>query len=199
MPIWIIAIEWLARIILLLLVCLSVWSIAIILERKKFFQNLENQDSLDDLKKLIHAEAKNSQQLKTSLQNKVGFRAAVLKNAVEGKDNESVEKLVNSFVLLEKRKLEKGLPVLGTLGSTTPFIGLLGTIMGIIVSFGQLSQGKGDMNQVMYSLAEALILTAVGLFVAIPAVIAFNIYSRKLRSLLIDGESIKDYYLAHKG
>ncbi|MFZ4713313.1 MAG: MotA/TolQ/ExbB proton channel family protein [Bacteriovoracaceae bacterium] len=191
MPVWILVIEWLARIILFVLVCLSVWSVTIILERRKFFKDLENKDNLDDLKKCIESNSF------TNLSSD-GFRTQVLKYATLGTTHESVEKMVNSFVLLEKKKLEKGLSVLGTLGSTTPFIGLLGTIMGIIVSFGELSLGKGDMNQVMYSLAEALILTAVGLFVAIPAVVAFNIYSKKLKNLLVDGESIKDYYLAHK-
>jgi biopolymer transport protein ExbB/TolQ len=70
--------------------------------------------------------------------------------------------------------------------------------MGIIVSFGELSLGKGDMNQVMYSLAEALTLTAVGLFVAIPAVIAFNIFSKQLKNQLVDAESIRDYFIANK-
>jgi biopolymer transport protein ExbB len=184
-------VEWLARIILFFLVCLSVWSVSIILERRKFFKTLNEQDSVDDLKKII--DSKNFSQLSGN-----GFRTNVLKHALKGSTTESIEKMVNSFILIEKKSLEKGLSVLGTLGSTTPFIGLLGTIMGIIVSFGELSLGKGDMNQVMYSLAEALTLTAVGLFVAIPAVIAFNIFSKQLKNQLVDAESIRDYFIANK-
>jgi biopolymer transport protein ExbB len=191
MPIWMLVVEWLARIILFFLVCLSIWSVSIILERRKFFKILDEQDSLDDLKKII--DSKNYSQLSGN-----GFLVSVLKNALKGTSTESIEKMVNSFILTEKKSLEKGLSVLGTLGSTTPFIGLLGTIMGIIVSFGELSLGKGDMNQVMYSLAEALTLTAVGLFVAIPAVIAFNIFSKKLKNQLVDAESIRDYFIANK-
>lgn len=195
MPIWITIIEWMARLILLVLVILSVWGWAVILEKKKYFKQIEALDSLDDLKKLI--QQNNFESLKKALENKTGFRTDILKNALAANSKENVGSMVTSFVLIEKKKLESGLSILGTLGSTTPFIGLLGTIMGIIVSFGELSLGKGDMNQVMYSLAEALVLTAVGLFVAIPAVIAFNVFSRKLKSLMVDGESLKEYFLAN--
>lgn len=195
MPIWITIIEWMARIILVVLIILSIWGWSVILEKKKYFKKIEALDSLDDLKNLI--KQNNFSDLKKQLDAKVGFRTSILKQALLANSKDNVSSMVSSFVLIEKKKLESGLAILGTLGSTTPFIGLLGTIMGIIVSFGELSMGKGDMNQVMYSLAEALVLTAVGLFVAIPAVISFNIFSRKLKSLLVDGESIKEYFLAN--
>lgn len=195
MPIWISIIEWMARLILVILIILSIWGWAIILEKKKYFKNVEALDSLDELKNLI--KQNNFSELKKQLDQKNGFRTDIIKHALQASSKTNVSSMVNSFVLVEKKKLESGLPILGTLGSTTPFIGLLGTIMGIIVSFGELSLGKGDMNQVMYSLAEALVLTAVGLFVAIPAVISFNIFSRKLKSLMVDGESLKEYFLAN--
>jgi biopolymer transport protein ExbB/TolQ len=122
----------------------------------------------------------------------------MLINLLTLKTTEKIEKSFDVFITELKPELEKGLPVLGTLGSTTPFIGLLGTILGIIVSFGALSKGAGDMNSVMLSLAEALILTAVGLIVAIPAVIAFNFFSRKSRSVITDLASVKDLYIAYK-
>ena len=83
-----------------------------------------------------------------------------------------------------KTDLEKGLPVLGTLGSTAPFIGLLGTILGIIKAFGELSVNAMNTNRIMFLLAEALILSAVGLAVAIPSVIAFNYFQRKVKQQL---------------
>ena len=88
--------------------------------------------------------------------------------------------------------------MLGTLGSTTPFIGLLGTVMGIIVSFGKLSEGGGGTNAVMFSLAEALVLTAVGLIVAIPAVIAFNYFGRKVKAMVEQMNTIKDSYIIYR-
>ena len=111
---------------------------------------------------------------------------------------EQIEKAFETFLYSKRAELEKGLSVLGTLGSTTPFIGLLGTILGIIVSFGELSRGSGSTNEVMFSLAEALILTAVGLIVAIPAVIAFNFFSRKAKSLILEANAAKDHFIAFK-
>ena len=116
----------------------------------------------------------------------------------ELKSSEQIEKAYDIFINDKRGELEKGLPVLGTLGSTSPFIGLLGTILGIIVSFGELSRGTGSTNTVMFSLAEALILTAVGLIVAIPAVIGFNIYSRKARKVITEIGNLKDFYIAYK-
>ena len=86
------------------------------------------------------------------------------------------------FVSKERENLEGKTGLLGTFGSTAPFIGLLGTVFGIIVAFGELSAGKIDSNSVMYALAEALILTAVGLVVAIPSVMAFNFFNRRLKT-----------------
>ncbi|HLK36663.1 MAG TPA: MotA/TolQ/ExbB proton channel family protein, partial [Polyangiaceae bacterium] len=73
-----------------------------------------------------------------------------------------------------RRELERGMTLLGTLGNNAPFVGLLGTVIGVIVAFADLAQGssKVQMDKVMGGIAEALIATGVGLFVAIPAVVA---------------------------
>jgi biopolymer transport protein TolQ len=169
MPLWMIAIEWSARIILILLIFLSVWSVSIILEKKKLFEQINLDDFLEKLK------------LKSKNFNSDKFDQAISIDLFE-----------------QKQKLEKGLPILGTLGSTTPFIGLLGTILGIIVAFGELSQGKADTNAIMFALAEALILTAVGLFVAIPAVIAFNHFTKKIKTYFDNVNARIDEHLASK-
>lgn len=165
---WMTVVEWLARLILVLLVGLSFWSISIIVERRRFYKN--HKLPMDEFKK-------------------------TLKPAMS---IEQIEKAFETFVHSKRKELEKGLPVLGTLGSTTPFIGLLGTILGIIVSFGELSRGTGSTNEVMFSLAEALILTAVGLIVAIPALIAFNYFSRQMKSVVGEANATKDHYIAFK-
>jgi biopolymer transport protein ExbB len=109
-----------------------------------------------------------------------------------------MDKAFDALSFEQRKEFEKGLPVLGTLGSTTPFVGLLGTILGIIVSFGELSQGTGSTNSVMFSLAEALILTAVGLVVAIPAVVAYNYFGRVVKLTLQESEALKDLFLAYR-
>jgi biopolymer transport protein ExbB len=180
---WLVIVEWLSRLILLILVLLSFYSIAIILERRKFYRSLRALPL--NLKEVISEERLQAENLDPFAQKLL----SELKETTSG-----YERVVDYFIFSYRQELEKGLPVLAILGSTTPFIGLLGTILGIIVSFGQLSKGVGDTNTVMFMLAEALILTAVGLVVAIPAVIAFNIFSKKARRVISEWQSITNVY-----
>jgi biopolymer transport protein ExbB len=86
----------------------------------------------------------------------------------------------------ERLRLERYLGILGTLGNNAPFIGLFGTVLGIIKAFADLArnQGGGGAAVVMRGISEALVATAVGLIVAIPAVIAFNVFQGKVRRTL---------------
>ncbi len=85
----------------------------------------------------------------------------------------------------ERLQLERNLGVLGTLGNNAPFIGLFGTVLGIIKAFADLAKNQGGgAAVVMAGISEALVATAVGLLVAIPAVIAFNIFQGKIRRTL---------------
>ncbi len=83
----------------------------------------------------------------------------------------------------ERLRLERNLGVLGTLGNNAPFIGLFGTVLGIIKAFADLAknQGMGGAAVVMAGISEALVATAVGLLVAIPAVVAYNVLQGKVR------------------
>lgn len=81
-----------------------------------------------------------------------------------------------------RMQLEKGISFLGTLGSNAPFIGLFGTVLEIIRSFRDLAANKNDINVVMVGISGALVATAMGLLVAIPAVMGFNFYNRLVRS-----------------
>ncbi|MFP5518881.1 MAG: MotA/TolQ/ExbB proton channel family protein [Bdellovibrionia bacterium] len=194
METWIVIVEWLARLILFILVALSVWSISIIIDRRKKLKELTTlaeDNQVWDLIKSHDLEAIKKISANSSL------RGETLKICFDLKTSEQIDRGVSSFLQRKKKELETGLAVLGTLGSTTPFIGLLGTILGIIVAFGALSTGKIDSQKIMYALAEALILTAVGLAVAIPAVIAFNTFTKKLNAILKDCENLKDQYIAY--
>lgn len=213
---WIVLVEWLARLILLLLVGLSVWSIRLIAERWIYFRALRSFDNEAlELSTSLQAEAvRKSGQSSTWEQSRVvwekTFRPNEMKSEKElaspylrafgntaGLDNaDAFEKVVSSSLLRMRKDWERSLPILGTLGSTTPFIGLLGTVFGIIVSFGTLSSGNSDTFKVMASLAEALVLTAAGLAVAIPAVIANNYFNRKIVELSRGIESLKELGMA---
>jgi biopolymer transport protein ExbB len=82
-------------------------------------------------------------------------------------------------------ELERNLGVLGTLGNNAPFIGLFGTVLGIIKAFADLSHNQaGGASAVMSGISEALVATAVGLMVAIPAVVAFNFFQGRVRKAL---------------
>lgn len=84
---------------------------------------------------------------------------------------------------------DKNLIILGTLGNNVPFIGLFGTVLGIIKAFDDLKSKSAEAESlVMGSIAEALVATAVGLLVAIPAVIAFNYFSRRLKVVLASAD-----------
>ncbi len=185
---WLTVVEWLSRLVFILLIGLSFWSISIIIERRRFFKDLELP--LDEYKRNIR------NRVKMIKDDSLFGKMFVEIEAVKGSDK--IDKAFDVFLTEERKALEKGLPVLGTLGSTTPFIGLLGTILGIIVSFGELSQGSAGTNSVMFSLAESLVLTAAGLIVAIPAVVAFNFYSRKAKQVMSEASSLKDLYIAYK-
>lgn len=107
-----------------------------------------------------------------------------------------VEDLLVAASLHEKHLLEKRLLLLGTLGNNAPFVGLFGTVLGVIKAFHDLAQTNAGPEVVMRGLSEALIATAVGLFVAIPCVIAFNLYQKQVRELLSGTESLGRYILA---
>jgi biopolymer transport protein ExbB/biopolymer transport protein TolQ len=89
---------------------------------------------------------------------------------------------VESALHKKRKELERGMTLLGTLGNNAPFIGLLGTVIGVIVAFADLADGQNKvaMDRVMGGIAEALVATGVGLFVAIPAVISYNIFQKKI-------------------
>jgi Biopolymer transport proteins len=86
--------------------------------------------------------------------------------------------------------LKRGLGLLATIGSTAPFIGLFGTVVGIINAFRSIAAtGSGGMSVVSGGIAEALVSTALGIFVAIPAVVAFNHFTGKIEGFPCRDES----------
>lgn len=184
---WLTVVEWSARLILITLIALSIWSLTIIIERRRYFKSLAFPG--EELRKSIREK---------KLMNSDHIFADLFNEIKSLRSPEQIDKVFDAYAFAKRKELEKGLPVLGTLGSTTPFVGLLGTILGIIVSFGELSRGAGSTNSVMFSLAEALILTAVGLVVAIPAVVAYNYFGRMVKLVLSEAQSLKDLYIAYK-
>ncbi len=97
-----------------------------------------------------------------------------------GKGAKYVQEYIQSELVFHRKTVERGLNLLGTVGSNAPFIGLFGTVLGIIKAFHDLSfNAAGGIGVVMAGIADALIATAVGLLVAIPAVVVFNFFQAK--------------------
>lgn len=129
--------------------------------------------------------------------------AAVYKFMIDNRNNYNEEKLYEKAIQkLDKEliKLEKRLGILATLGAVAPFIGLFGTVLGIIKSFSALSINDiSNYSQVMAGISEALIATAVGLVVAVPAVIFYNYFSKQIKiHLPIMEEAIQDVLMELK-
>jgi biopolymer transport protein ExbB/TolQ len=90
----------------------------------------------------------------------------------------------------ERRRLERRMLLLGTLGNNAPFIGLFGTVLGVIKAFHDLAQSGAGPEVVMAGLSEALVATAVGLLVALPCVFAFNAFNRRVKDLSGETEAL---------
>jgi biopolymer transport protein ExbB len=102
-------------------------------------------------------------------------------------DINSVERAVERNMLIINAELKRGLAVLATVGATAPFVGLLGTTMGIVTSFqGMATAGAGGLGAISAGISEALVATAFGLFVAIPAVWFYNYFTTKLDNLVVE-------------
>jgi biopolymer transport protein ExbB len=103
-----------------------------------------------------------------------------------------VEEIFKYIYQSEKPKYEKFLGFLATVGSNGPYIGLFGTVLGIMKAFNDMNGSSGGGASVMSGISSALIATAAGLMVAIPAVLAFNFYSRQVKTIFTNLESCKE-------
>ena len=186
-----------SKLILVLMIGLSVWSIAIIIDRIKALKVTDKAASFKSAEKYIRDQDWDGLK-KWAEYSSEGIRAGTLVAMLEtkSKDHEKLEKSVRSFLASERIKLEKGMTTLATLAANAAFIGLLGTVLGIIQAFSALGATQGAASSVMVGISEALIATAVGLFVAIPAGIAYNALSRKIKLLFTECESLMNLYLS---
>jgi biopolymer transport protein ExbB/biopolymer transport protein TolQ len=162
----------------------SVFSISTIVERWWFFRR-QNEDANDLGDRVCdRLDADDEFGALEQLSASKTIEAAVLARAfrrIHGGPN-AFSDAVEGELGRKRKELERGMNLLGTLGNNAPFIGLLGTVIGVIEAFSHLGGGqdKASMSAVMGGIAEALVATGVGLFVAIPAVVAFNVFQRKV-------------------
>lgn len=173
--------EW----VLWLLAALSVLSIAVMFERALYFASRRLSNSDDLLLKLAKGEL---EAVRAGIAGKQGMEASVLREGLQwaARGADSVDEVISATMARERPRYERFLSVLGTLGSNTPFIGLFGTVLGIIKAFHDLgstgAKGAEVQQTVMAGISEALVATAVGLAVAIPAVIGYNLLMRAVKN-----------------
>lgn len=190
--------------ILWLLILLSVMSVTIIIERYWTLKNYKTQSDKVRNQLLEALKSNNLSELEEMTKDKETLEGRVLSHFFKHiKENgaQGVEEIINSHIIFEKQKMEKSLNFLATLGSNAPFIGLLGTVLGIMKAFNDLGIAQGisqsSGTSIMAGIAEALVATAVGLFVAIPAVIAFNTFQKQVRYVVQNLEGLKELCLAY--
>lgn len=119
--------------------------------------------------------------------------AAVIRAGLENDDDnpEAAAEIMDAIAMEERTKLEKNLNILGTLGNIAPLIGLFGTVLGIIHAFHAMAvNGSAGPSVISAGIAEALITTAAGLVVAVPAVVFYNFYLRRVNTIMTDIESV---------
>lgn len=183
-----------------LLIFLSVIGVAIIFERVYyFFSSREDVRKLqEDLRLLL---AKNDiAGARERLGQSKSFQARIVYSGIEVVDEgaDAVEERLAGATSIARTQMERNLGFLGTVGNNAPFVGLLGTVIGVIRAFHALDQSAGKVTSgLMAEVGEALVATAIGLLVALPAVAFFNFFQRLIRYRLTWADALGRDLLAY--
>jgi biopolymer transport protein ExbB/TolQ len=183
-----------ARFILALLALLSILSIAFFIERMFFFKRRFIKDFASMAGQIESTSC--FEELASILSTHRTAETEIILRALNGppESRATFTKRVNAHFLPEKEKWARYSTFLGSVGSNAPFIGLLGTVFGILKAFADLSLvASGGPQAVMAGISEALIATAAGLMVAIPAVVFFNLCRVKLNRAVTRLQSLVDH------
>jgi len=184
--------------VLLILIALSLWSLTVAYERWSVFRRqLKDQGLRESLCAPLAqgdmAAALAAARANDSLQGRA--LSAMLAKAPQGPV--AAEEALQSALIEERLKLEKNLIILGTLGNNAPFLGLFGTVLGIIKAFNDLAiSGTAGASVVMAGISSALVATALGILVAIPAVVAYNYFLTRIKEAQSEVESLAHLVLS---
>jgi biopolymer transport protein ExbB/TolQ len=206
-----------AATVLVILLIMSVWSIAIMVERYLTFSAARNQSrefapkvavtlkgqkideaiSLSDKYKKSHL----AMVVNAGLQE---FRAHQLSTDISGEVVDASKRALQRATAIKVAEFRRGLSGLATIGSTAPFVGLFGTVFGIINAFvGMGETANAGIGAIAGGIAEALVTTAVGLAVAVPAVWLFNYFTSKVDNFIVEMDNssaeLIDFFLKQRG
>jgi len=172
--------------ILWLMLVLSAASVAIMFERALFFHRtrVDIEELFSALGRCLRSH--DIQAAHELLETSCSAEAAVVSVGLAElhRGSNAVREAMAGAALLQRQRLERHLHYLGTLANNAPFIGLFGTVIGIMLAFDQLSLSRAQGSAsaaVMASIAEALVTTAIGIGIAVPAVVAFNVFQKRIQ------------------
>ncbi len=204
---------WIPRGIVIILFIMSIWSLAVMIDRAIYFSAARTQSrefapkvagalkngNLDEAIKVADRTKKShlAEVVTSGLQE---FRSFGSGGAISDEQIESSKRALERSEAIVHSKLKRGLGGLATIGSTAPFIGLLGTVIGILNAFQSIASSKATgIGAVAGGISEALVTTAFGLIVAIPAVMAFNYFTNKVEAFDVEMDNssseLVDYFI----
>ncbi|MCX6599044.1 MAG: MotA/TolQ/ExbB proton channel family protein [Acidobacteria bacterium] len=204
---------WLAKAVVIILFIMSAWSIGVMIDRLMAFNAARTQsrlfapkvagalreNKLDEAIKIADS-FKKSHLAKVVVAGLQEFRAHQLSAEISGEEIEASRRALERAEAIVQAEMKRGVSALATIGSTGPFVGLFGTVVGIINAFKGISTEKSTgLGAVAGGISEALVTTAIGLFVAIPAVMMFNFFTNKLEAFNVEmgnsSSELIDYFI----
>jgi biopolymer transport protein ExbB len=204
---------WLAKAVVIILFIESAWSIGIMIDRLMAYNAARTQSrqfapvvagalkegKLDEAIKIADR-FKKSHLAKVVVAGLQEFNAHQLSSEIPGEEIEASKRALERAEAIVHAELKRGVSTLATIGSTAPFVGLFGTVVGIINAFKGISTEKSTgLGAVAGGISEALVATAIGLFVAIPAVMMFNYFTSRIESFDVEmgnsSSELIDYFL----
>lgn len=189
-----------AHAILYLMGILSLVSVSIIIQRVSVLKRLSKISAglTQEFTEII--EGQKVEKLEALAKHPDAIEGKAIRNGLNWAKNRGthgMSEIFDSYKMIVRPGLEKNLALLGTIASNAPYLGLLGTVMGIMKAFNDLAAGPGQGNEVvMAGISHALISTAIGLAVAIPAVVGFNLITELIRTIMTGIDTARDLCMA---
>jgi len=207
---------WLARIVVIILFIMSGWSIGVMIDRAMAYSAARKQSrAFAPAVAGALREGKIEEAIKIAERNKKSHLAKVVtaglqefkahgeSTEIPGEQIEASRRALERAEAIVHAELKRGLGGLATIGSTAPFVGLFGTVVGILNAFQSISSAKTTgLGAVAGGISEALVTTAIGLFVAIPAVWMFNYFTNRVEAFDVEMDNssseLIDYFLKRR-
>jgi biopolymer transport protein ExbB/biopolymer transport protein TolQ len=207
----------LAKIVVVILFIMSGWSIGVMIDRALAFSAARKQSrAFAPAVAGALREGKIDEAIRVAERNKKSHLAKVVTAGLQefkahgestdipGEQIEASKRALERAEAIVHAELKRGLSGLATIGATAPFVGLFGTVVGILNAFRSISQNKATgLGAVAGGISEALVTTAIGLFVAIPAVMMFNYFTGKVEAFDVEMDNssseLIDYFLKRRG